>query len=544
MDFLRIQSLIAQNRILDPTSISLSDVYVQVGVYQYPNNRRSSGDFNTYASYVIPLSQIGGGGGGGILSVTASSPLSSSGGANPNLTISQAGPATSGYLSAANWNTFNNKQNALGYTPEDQANKSNNTALGTSTVLYPTQNAVKTYVDGSVTGLLDDRGNWDASTNLWPSTGGSGPAGAILKGDLWYVSVGGTLGGNPVVVGNSFRALVDNPVLNTDWAILSVGLGYVPANETTQILTTSPLGGGGDLSANRTLTIQDAAANGATKGAATFNASDFNDNGSGLISIDYTNGQVASGAVNGFLSSTDWSNFNNKENALGYTPEDEANKDADATLGGGSPSNVLYPTQAAVKTYVDTGLNTKVASTRTLNTTAPLTGGGDLSANRTLAITQATTSTNGYLSSTDWNTFNNKTDEVAIPVGWLANTNIAASTTYYFGQLLNGSPTTTTSNSRRFRSPFTGNFITITFATVTNFNSSGSTWSLSLHNVTQGTSVTITSGLQWLQFNYYYTGFTLQANAGDQMELRSVNGPYTSGPTNCQFTGTIIIRKS
>lgn len=51
---------------------------------------------------------------------------------------------------------------------------------------------------------------------------------------------------------------------------------------------------------------------------------------------------------------------------------------------------------------------TPVTSARTISTTAPLTGGGDLSANRTLAITQATTSTNGYLSSTDWNTFNGK----------------------------------------------------------------------------------------------------------------------------------------
>jgi hypothetical protein len=47
-----------------------------------------------------------------------------------------------------------------------------------------------------------------------------------------------------------------------------------------------------------------------------------------------------------------------------------------------------------------------------ISTTAPLQGGGDLSTNRTLSITQATTSTNGYLSSTDWNTFNSK--QVAI----------------------------------------------------------------------------------------------------------------------------------
>jgi nitrogen fixation protein len=51
---------------------------------------------------------------------------------------------------------------------------------------------------------------------------------------------------------------------------------------------------------------------------------------------------------------------------------------------------------------------TPVTNARTISTTAPLSGGGDLSANRTLSITQATTSTDGYLSSTNWNTFNGK----------------------------------------------------------------------------------------------------------------------------------------
>jgi len=52
--------------------------------------------------------------------------------------------------------------------------------------------------------------------------------------------------------------------------------------------------------------------------------------------------------------------------------------------------------------------SSKVPTTRTISTTAPLSGGGDLSANRTLSIPQATTSVNGYLSATDWTTFNGK----------------------------------------------------------------------------------------------------------------------------------------
>lgn len=54
---------------------------------------------------------------------------------------------------------------------------------------------------------------------------------------------------------------------------------------------------------------------------------------------------------------------------------------------------------------------TPTNQTRQINTTTPLQGGGDLTADRTLSITQATTTTDGYLSSTDWNIFNVKLDK-------------------------------------------------------------------------------------------------------------------------------------
>lgn len=46
---------------------------------------------------------------GTVTSVTASGPLSSSGGATPNITITQANTSTNGFLSSTDWNTFNNK---------------------------------------------------------------------------------------------------------------------------------------------------------------------------------------------------------------------------------------------------------------------------------------------------------------------------------------------------------------------------------------------------------------------------------------------------
>lgn len=58
--------------------------------------------------------------------------------------------------------------------------------------------------------------------------------------------------------------------------------------------------------------------------------------------------------------------------------------------------------------------NSKVGPSRTINTTFPLQGGGNLSADRTFSIAQASNLQGGYLSSTDWTTFNNKLD----PFSW------------------------------------------------------------------------------------------------------------------------------
>lgn len=133
----------------------------------------------------------------------------------------------------------------------------------------------------------------------------------------------------------------------TDWTTFN---GKVSTSRT--ISTTSPISGGGDLSANRTISIADAAADGSTKGAATFTAADFNAS-SGNISIDYTNGQAATTSVKGFLTNTDWNTFNGKEAGLTFN----------------SPLS------------------------RSTNT---------------ISIPAAATAQNGYLTSTDWNTFNGK----------------------------------------------------------------------------------------------------------------------------------------
>lgn len=79
-------------------------------------------------------------------------------------------------------------------------------------------------VDRNVANALVDCGNYDASTNLWPDTGtaiGSASDTTIKRGDFFYISVAGTLGGNFVDVGTEIRAKVNEPGQTaSNWRII------------------------------------------------------------------------------------------------------------------------------------------------------------------------------------------------------------------------------------------------------------------------------------------------------------------------------------
>lgn len=105
--------------------------------------------------------------------------------------------------------------------------------------LYPTVQATKTYADSLLVGVINLRGLWDASSNLFPTTGGSGTSGAVRKGDLWYISVAGVLAGKSVNIGDSFFAVIDAPgQTSANWNVMESNIGYVPANDANVIHTT------------------------------------------------------------------------------------------------------------------------------------------------------------------------------------------------------------------------------------------------------------------------------------------------------------------
>lgn len=99
-------------------------------------------------------------------------------------------------------------------------------------------------------------------------------------------------------------------------AILTFGGGVPGSGTVTSVSVVTANGISGSV-ANATsapaitLTVQNAAADGSTKGIASFTAADFNAS-SGIISIDYTNAQKATSSVPGLLTAADWSTFNSK----------------------------------------------------------------------------------------------------------------------------------------------------------------------------------------------------------------------------------------
>jgi hypothetical protein len=90
------------------------------------------------------------------------------------------------------------------------------------------------------------------------------------------------------------------------------------------------------------------------------------------------------------------------------------------TLQSGDKINILYtPTSSGFLEYytkaeTDTFLTNKVSTTRTISVDSPLTGGGDLSANRTISIPMADADYDGYLSSSAFNNFNAKQDPITL----------------------------------------------------------------------------------------------------------------------------------
>ena len=91
------------------------------------------------------------------------------------------------------------------------------------------------------TGLWNDRGGFDASTNIFPEIGGSGISNTILRGNTFYITVGGTLGAVPVIPGMVIFSKTDLPgQIESNWL-------FIGGSGLSQIYTDESLSGSGSM---------------------------------------------------------------------------------------------------------------------------------------------------------------------------------------------------------------------------------------------------------------------------------------------------------
>lgn len=143
----------------------------------------------TYPNFTIAAT----GGGGTVTAVTASSPLASSGGTAPNITIQQASGSQAGYLSSTDWTTFNSKQNTITLTTTGTSGAATFIA---NTLNIPQYQAVLTNpVTG--TGTTNYVPKWSSSSALTDSSifdnGTSVGIGTATPNALYKLQVAGTI---------------------------------------------------------------------------------------------------------------------------------------------------------------------------------------------------------------------------------------------------------------------------------------------------------------------------------------------------------------
>ena len=305
---------------------------------------------------------------GTVTNVTGTAPLNiTNNSTTPNISISQANGSTNGFLSSADWTTFNNKQNALInanattsgiLSSADWSIFNNKFSLPSLTV------GSLLFSDGSGIAQNNSKLFWD-NTNEKLSIGKNTTAGTLSVNSAntgggsneWIAGNFGGQNGHRVVMG----LLNGEPTIGAHtnpldgWATLVInpqGLIKLPfyAGIGNQMLVVAP--DGTMLSTPAPTTIVRSVTVEAPLQIAN------------ATSLPYIAMPAATGLANGYLKSVDWTTFNNKQNTL---------SDANASTSG-------------ILTSADWA---------TFN-------------NKQNALVTANSTSSGILSNTDWTNFNNK----------------------------------------------------------------------------------------------------------------------------------------
>ena len=329
----------------------------------------------------------------GVASVTATAPLSSSGGANPDISISQSDSSTDGYLSSVDWIDFNSKQDGL-----------NGTGLVKSTA-------------GVITYITDNSTNWNTAYN--DSIVSAAVTGTATKTLTLNQQDGGTIqaswsdidtGLTSVGVSMPSAFSVANSPLTSNGTIAITGAGtslqYVDG---TGALQTFP-GLTGFVPYTGATTNVDL-------GVYSLTASALIKSGGTSSQFLKADGTVDSTSYQPFITAGTTSQYYRGDKTfqtLDTTVVPEGtnlyylDSRARAALSFAAGSGAYNSTTGVITIPTNTNQLTNGASFITLSS---LSAASPLSYNNltgAFSISQAGASTDGYLSSTDWTTFNAK----------------------------------------------------------------------------------------------------------------------------------------
>lgn len=404
---------------------------------------------------------------GGVTNVTATSPIFSSGGATPDISIQPANSFDDGYLTSADWNTFDGKFDMPTGTNTDYLD-----GTGTPTPFPTLPTGTVTSVDLTMPVAFNVTGN-PVTTSGTLAVTAAGVATQYIRGDGQLANFPTSSGGGASVSyylngsvsqgtfgGIAMREINKVPVIGAGTNFTINADGYIQsfitdANDPNQLeipagnwnfetyLSASSSGGSPKFyielykwdGATLTLIASNSATPENITGGTvidlyltalavpqtTLAATDrlavrFYVIHSGRTITMHTEDNHLSQIITTFstgLTSINGLTAQTQLLAVGTSGTDFAISSSGSThtfnLPTASASN-----RGALSIADWTTFNGKVATTRSIGTTAPLSGGGDLSADRTIAIAKATASVDGYLAATDFTTFAAKQNAITL----------------------------------------------------------------------------------------------------------------------------------